>query len=49
MREKEKAAVATRFHPSPTMQVRFSNGEVVAMNRKERRKLGIKVIRQVKK
>ena len=26
-----------RFHPSPTMRVRFPNGKVVAMNRQERR------------
>ena len=27
-----------RFHPSPTMRVRFADGKVVAMNRKERRR-----------
>lgn len=26
------------FHPSPTMQVMFGNGVVIAMNRQERRR-----------
>ncbi|MBA7618924.1 hypothetical protein ES703_26256 [subsurface metagenome] len=27
-----------KFHPSPTMQVHFGRGRVIAMNRKERRR-----------
>lgn len=31
-------AVPTNMQPSPTKRVRFSNGKVVQMNRKERRR-----------
>ncbi len=30
--------IPPNFHPLPTMQVHFGNGEVVAMNRKDRRR-----------
>ena len=43
--DQSKEVPNPRFHHSPVMQVRFPNGEVVAINRKERRRLGIKIIK----
>lgn len=30
--------IKKRFHPSPTMQIKFGNGRIIAMNRRERRR-----------
>ena len=35
---KELIKIPTNMKPSPTMKVRFADGKVVAMNRKERRR-----------
>ena len=34
----KRPEIPANMKPSPTMKVHFSNGEVVAMNRKERRR-----------
>lgn len=35
---KPAETVNPNFHPSPTMKVHFAGGEVVAMNRRDRRR-----------
>jgi hypothetical protein len=34
-------AANPRFHPSPTKRVRFADGKIISLNRKQRRRLGI--------
>lgn len=33
--------VNPRFHRSPTKRVRFADGKIISLNRKQRRRLGI--------
>jgi len=40
-KDKLPEVVNPNFHPSPTMRVRFADGEILALNRKERRRRGL--------